>query len=75
MNVDPASAVAVSVTDDSCVKARSHVPGQLIPRGEVTTRPVPVPSSVTVSVEASEGLAETSFECGLSPAAFTPATT
>jgi hypothetical protein len=75
MNVDPASAVAVNVTDESCVNARSHVPGQLIPRGEVATRPVPVPSSVTDNVEASEGVAETSFECGLSPAVLAPETT
>jgi hypothetical protein len=42
--VDPASAVAVSVTVVPAVKFTAHVVPQLIPAGLLVTVPVPVPS-------------------------------
>jgi len=48
-NVDPAVAVAVSVTDVPLGKLAEHVEPQLIPEGLLVTVPVPVPASVTAS--------------------------
>jgi hypothetical protein len=46
--VDPVLAVAVSWTLVPLAKSMLHVAGQLMPRGELTTAPVPVPDRVTV---------------------------
>lgn len=48
-NVLPLPGVAVSVTCVPLLKFALHVLGQLIPLGALTTLPVPVPASVTVS--------------------------
>jgi hypothetical protein len=47
--VDPAPAVAVSVTTVPLAKFALHVPGQLIPGGLLVTVPLPVPARETVS--------------------------
>jgi hypothetical protein len=49
-NVEPEAAVAVSATLVPVVKLALHVAPQLMPAGELTTEPVPVPLVATVSV-------------------------
>jgi hypothetical protein len=49
-NVEPEFAVALSVTTCPLVKPAVQVLGQRIPVGVLDTVPVPVPSSITVSV-------------------------
>src|SRR5437588_628521 len=50
VKVEPASAVAVSVTDVPLAKPAAQVAPQLMPEGEEETVPVPVPVLETVSV-------------------------
>ena|SRR5438046_62423 len=47
----PFAGVAVRITFGWPVKLAEHVPGQLIPGGELVTVPLPAPSTVTVSSE------------------------
>ncbi|UWZ83054.1 hypothetical protein MOP44_21095 [Occallatibacter riparius] len=47
--VEPAAAVAVSVTDVPVGKLAEHVDPQLIPEGLLVTVPVPAPANATVS--------------------------
>jgi hypothetical protein len=49
-NVEPLAGVAVKVTVDPEGTAIEHVDGQLIPLGDETTVPVPVPVVVTDTV-------------------------
>jgi len=48
--VEPADAVAVSVTAAPLVKPNEQVAPQLIPAGELVTEPLPVPALVSVIV-------------------------
>jgi hypothetical protein len=48
-NADPLPAVAVSVTCDPELKSAVHALPQLMPCGVLTTVPLPVPASVTLS--------------------------
>src|SRR5437764_8448591 len=50
VKVEPAAAVAVSVTDVPEANAAEQVAPQSIPAGELVTVPEPVPALVTVSV-------------------------
>jgi hypothetical protein len=45
-NVEPAAAVAVSVTDVLLLKLAEHIVPQLMPAGELVTLPLPVPAFV-----------------------------
>ena len=51
VNVEPAAAAAVSVTDVPLVKEAEHVAPQEIPAGLLVTVPLPAPALETVSVE------------------------
>jgi hypothetical protein len=50
VKVEPADAVAVSVTDAPLVKPNEQVAPQLIPAGELVTVPLPVPALASVIV-------------------------
>lgn len=56
-NVDPAEAVAVSVTTVPVVNFEEHVPPQLMPAGDDVTLPVPVPVLVTVILDGGAAMA------------------
>lgn len=56
-NVEPASAVAVSVTCAPAVNVFEQVEPQLMPAGPLVTLPEPVPDSLTLSVCVSAGIA------------------
>lgn len=50
-NVEPAPAVAVSITLVPFLKFAEHVPGQSIPAGLLVTVPLPVPDKLTVNAK------------------------
>jgi len=50
VNVEPAAAVAVSVTDEPLVNEAEHVAPQEMPAGALVTVPLPAPALDTVSV-------------------------
>jgi hypothetical protein len=60
-NAEPAVAVAVNVTVVPVGKSAEHVPGQLMPEGELVTVPEPAPARVTVNAFFVDGVSAASM--------------